>query len=197
LKRISILLIALLALVVSACASDQGPSASSTEPVATAEPTPEATDTPASEAPESSADTGSGTALADLLPDELNGMPRTEIPGLEALLGPMLAQSGVDAAAAEFTFASYGEGTEAVQVQAFRIPGMSEVQLEALARAMSGGAAGGEVSADTVTIGGKTVLQITGAGVPGGAYMYLTDGAVFTVVSESADLAEQLLAELP
>ena len=195
--RTLILLIALLALVVTACSGDQASSAPASEPTPTEQPTPSATDVPASDAPGSSGAAGDGTALADLLPDELNGMPRTEIPGLEAMLAPMLAQSGVDASAAEFTFASYGEGADAVQVQAFRIPGMSQLQLEALARAMSGGAEGSGVSAETVTIGGKTVLQITGPQVPGGAYMYLTDGAAFTVVSESADLAEQLLTELP
>ena len=194
-KRISILLIALLALVVSACAGDQASSSTPTsEPTPTEEATPEPTE---SEAPESSADAGSGTALADLLPDELNGMARISMPELEAMIAPMLAQSGVDAADAEFTFASYGEGEDAVQVQAFRIPGMSELQLETLARAMSGGLEGGGAAAETVDVGGKTVLQITGPQVPGGAYIYFTDGAMFTVVSPSADLAEQLLAELP
>ena len=197
-KRISILLIALLALVASACAGEgTSTTPSPSEPAATQEPTTEPTEAPPSGAPESSADAGGGTALADLLPDELNGMPRTDIPGLEAMLGPMLAQSGIDASEAEFTFASYGEGADAVQVQAFRIPGMSDVALEALARALSASAAGGGASAETVTIGGKTVLQMTGPQVPVGAYMYLTDGAVFTVVSQSADLAEQLVAELP
>jgi hypothetical protein len=198
LKRISILLIALLALVVTACAGDQASSATPTsEPTPTEEATPEPTEAPESESPEASQDAGSGTGLEDLLPDELNGMARTEIPGLEAMLAPMLAQSGVDAADAEFIFASYGEGEAAVQVQAFRIPGMSELQLETLARAMSGSLEGGDATAETVDVGGKTVLQITGPQVPGGAYIYFTDGAMFTVVSPSADLAGQLLAELP
>lgn len=192
-KRISILLIALLALVVSACAGDQ---ASSSTPASEPTPTEEATPEP-TEAPESSQGTGSGTALDDMLPDELNGVARVEIPGLEAMLAPMLAQSGVDAAEAEFTFAAYGEGEDAVQVQAFRIPGMSELQLETLARAMSGSLEGGGAAADTVDVGGKTVLEITGAGVAGVAYIYFTDGAMFTVVGPSADLAAQLLAELP
>ena len=194
-KRISILLIALLAVVVTACAGDQATSATPTsEPTPTEEATPEPTE---SESPEASQDAGSGTALDDLLPDELNGMARTEIPGLEAMLAPMLAQSGVDAADAEFIFASYGEGEAAVQVQAFRIPGMSELQLETLARAMSGSLEGGGATADTVDVGGKTVLEITGAEVAGVAYIYFADGAMFTVVGPSADLAEQLLAELP
>ena len=197
-KRISILLIALLALVVTACAGDQASSSTPTaEPTPTEEATPEPTEAPESESPEASQDAGSGTALDDLLPDELNGMARTEIPGLEAMLAPMLAQSGVDASEAEFIFASYGEGEAAVQVQAFRIPGMSELQLETLARAMSGSLEGGGATADTVDVGGKTVLEITGAEVAGVAYIYFTEGAMFTVVGPSADLAAQLLAELP
>ena len=197
LKRISILLIALLALVVSACAGDQGSSAPASEPTATEEPTPEPTEAPESDDPGSSEDAGGGTALNDLLPDELSGMARISMPELEAMIAPMLAQSGVDAAEAEFTFASYGEGEDAVQVQAFRIPGMSELQLQTLARAMSGGLEGGGAAAETVDVGGKTVLQITGPQVPGGAYIYFADGAMFTVVSPSADVAAQLLAELP
>lgn len=203
-KRISILLAALLTLVVVACSSDQAsqPTSPSQPPATQAPtPTPEPTDEPsepASEAPAASNDaSGDGTALADLLPDELNGVSRTDVPGLEAMLAPMLAQSGVDASEADFTFASYGEGADAVHVQGFRIPGMTEVQLETLARAMSGSQAGGDISAETATVGGKEVLRIGGAEVPGAAYMYFSDGAVFTVVSESEDLAEQLLADLP
>ena len=197
-KRISILLIALLALVVSACAGDQASSSTpASEPTPTEEATPEPTEAPASEAPESSPDAGSGTALDDLLPDELNGMARIEMPGLEAMLAPMLAQSGVDAAEAEFVFTAYGEGEDAVQVQAFRVPGMSELQLETLARAMSGSVEGGGAAAETVDVGGKTVLQIRGGEVMGAAYIYFTDGAMFTIVSQSADNAAQLLAELP
>jgi hypothetical protein len=198
LKRISILLIALLALVVTACAGDQASSSTpASEPTPTEEATPEATEATETEAPESSQDAGSGTALDDLLPDELNGQARVEIPGLEAMLGPMLAQSGVDAEQAEFTFAAYGEGEDAVQVQAFRVPGMSELQLETLARAMSGSLEGGGATAETVDVGGKTVLEISGAEVAGVAYIYFADGAMFTVVGPSADLAAQLLAELP
>ena len=197
-KRISILLIALLALVVTACAGDQASTSTPTsEPTPTEEATPQPTETPESEAPESSQGAGSGTALEDLLPDELNGMARTPIPGLEQMIAPMLAQSGVDAEDAEFTFASYGEGEDAVQVQAFRIPGMDQLQLQTLARAMSGSLEGGGATADTVDVGGKTVLEITGAQVAGVAYIYFADGAMFTVVGPSADLAAQLLAELP
>ena len=201
-NRISILLVTLLALVVVACSSEQA-----SEPPVTPDPTPtptaEPTATPtlepaASTDPESSDDaSGDGTALLDLLPDEIDGMSRTEVPGLDAMIAPILAQSGVDASDADFAFASYGEGTDAVYVQGFRIPGMSEVELETLARAMSGSQTGGEIEAETVTVGGKEVLRMGGADVPDAAYLYFSDGAVFTVISASEDLAAQLLEQLP
>lgn len=201
-KRISILLVTLLALVVVACSSEQAsepPVTPDPTPTPTAEPT--ATPTPepaASTDPESSDEaSGDGTALLDLLPDEIDGMSRTEVPGLDAMIAPILAQSGVDASDADFAFASYGEGTDAVYVQGFRIPGMSEVELETLARAMSGSQTGGEIEAETVTVGGKEVLRMGGADVPDAAYLYFSDGAVFTVISASEDLAAQLLEQLP
>ena len=201
-KRISLVLGTLLTLVVAACSSDQ-PSPSPSEPTATAtatvEPPAAATPEPSESSDPASSDDASGgdAALADLLPDELDGMSRTEIEGFDAMLAPLLAQSGVDASDVDFTFASYGEGTDAVYVQGFRIPGMSEIQLEMLARAMSGSQTGGEIEAESATIGGKDVLRMGGADVPDAAYLYFSDGAVFTVISESEDLAAQLLEQLP
>ena len=195
-KRITILL-ALLLLVVAGCASQTGSSVEASES-ATEEATPEPTPTEeATEAPESSdgGSSGDGTALTDILPDELGGNSRTDIPGLEAMLAPMLAQSGADVTAADFAFASYGEGGGVLQVQAFRIPGMGEVELEGLARAMAGANAGGEL--ESTTVSGKSVLQMAATGTPGVVYLYFGDEAVFTIISEDADLAAQLLAELP
>lgn len=198
-KRISILIVALLALVVAACSSQQGASPTATEPeaVATAEPTPE----PASESPDPTDDangsTDDGTALADLFPDELNGAPRNDIPGMDAMIASALAAQGMDASGAEFVLATYGEGADAITVNAFRIPEVDQTSLEMLARAMSGVQGDGTAAAETVTIGGKTVLRMTGTGADGAAYLYFTNDAVFTVVGPSEDLAEQLLAELP
>lgn len=206
-KRMSILIVTLLALVVVACSGDPAsPTPSESTPPATPDPTatPTAEPTVAASEPAASADpaassdaSGDGTALADLLPDELNGMSRTDVPGIDAMLAPLLAQSGVDASEADFTFASYGEGDDAVYVQGFRIPGMTEVELEMLARAMSGGQTGSDVSAETATVGGKEVLRIGGTDVPDAGYLYFSDGAMFTVISQSDDLAEQLLEQLP
>ena len=198
-KRISILLVALLALVVTSCASQQASTpASEAAATPTAEPTPEPTEEPA-EASTPGEDSGGSTggSLEDALPDELNGLARTDVPGMEAFLAPMLAQQGVDASEVEFLISTYGEGDNSISVNAFRIPGIPEASMEALARAMSGVQGEAGVEAESVTVGGKSVLQMTGEGVDGAAYLYFADGSVFTVVGPSTELAEQLLSELP
>ncbi len=198
-KRISILLVALLALVVASCASQQAsiPAAES-EAAPTIQPTPEPTEE-ATEAATPGEDTGGSTggSLDDAIPDELNGLARTDIPGMEAFLAPMLAQQGLDASDVEFVISTYGEGDNSITVNAFRIPGIPEASMETLARAMSGVQGESGVEAESVTVGGKSVLQMTGAGVDGAAYLYFADGSVFTVVGPSTELAEQLLSELP
>jgi hypothetical protein len=198
-KRISILLVALLALVVTSCASQQASTpASEAAATPTAEPTPEPTEEP-SEAATPGEDPGGSTGgtLEDALPDELNGLARTDVPGMEAFLAPMLAQQGVDASDVEFVISTYGEGDNSITVNAFRIPGIPEASMEALARAMSGVQGESGVTAEPVTVGGKSVLQMTGADVDGAAYLYFADGSVFTIVGPSTELAEQLLSELP
>ncbi len=198
-KRISILLVALLALVVASCSSQQTSSpASESEPAATTQPTPEPTEEPTEVAtPEEEPDGSTGGSLEDAIPDELNGLARTDVPGMEAFLAPMLAQQGVDASEVEFVISTYGEGDNSITVNAFRIPGIPEASMEALARAMSGVQGDSGVSAESVTVGGKSVLQMSGADVDGAAYLYFADGSVFTIVGPSTELAEQLLSELP
>ncbi len=188
------ILIALLVLVVAGCASDGGSSAE-----ATPEPTPQPTAEPTAE-PTASEDAGgsgdSGGDLGDLIPDEVAGLTRTDIPGMEAMMGSVLANSGVQAAGAEYAFASFGDGERSVIVTALRVPSLDEASLQALARAMAGtNTTGADI--ETVSVGGKSVLQLTGEGTPGAAYLYFAEGAVFTVVGEDPDLAGQLLAELP
>ena len=205
-KRISILLV-LLAFGVAACgeqAASQTDAAAVT-PSATVQPTEAPTPSPeASDEPDASADVGDGTPLADLVPDELNGVPRTDIPGMDQIIAGALAQQGMDAEDAEFVFASYGDDADAVVLTAFRVPGINEAGMEQLARMMSG-AAGGQagVDAESVEIGGKSVLRMTAEAAAGGdqgvIYMYIAEGAAFTIISPTGDesAAEQLLAELP
>ncbi len=194
-KRISILVVALLALVLASCASEQASAqASESEAAPTAQPTPEPTEEATEAATPDDAPAGS---LEDAIPDELNGLARTDVPGMEAFLAPMLAQQGVDASDVEFVISTYGEGDNSITVNAFRIPGIPEASMEALARAMSGVQGDSGVTAEPVTVGGKSVLQMTGADVDGAAYLYFADGSVFTIVGPSTELAEQLLSELP
>jgi hypothetical protein len=196
LKRITILL-ALFALVVAGCASQSGASAEATaEP--TPSPTPEATDSPSPEATasEGSGESGSGGDLTALLPDEIGGLSRTDIPGMEAMISNALASTGVNAEGAEYAFASYGDGTQSLIVTALRIPGLPEASLQTLAAAMAGTNPAG-ANVESTTVGGKEGLQMNAEGAPGAAYLYFAEGAVFTIVGEDPELAAQLLAELP
>lgn len=196
-NRISFLLV-MLVLVIAGCASQ-----SASSPDATPDPTPEATAEPTeepTEEPTATEDSGndgeSGGDLTALLPDEVGGLSRTDIPGMEAMISGALASTGVNAEGAEYAFASYGDGTQALIVTALRIPGLDEASLQLLASAMAGTNTSG-ADVESTTVGGKSVLQMTGQGAPGAAYLYFAEGAVFTVVGEDPDLAGQLLAELP
>ena len=207
-KRSIVLLAAVLALVLAAC-SDQ-PEASATQaPTAAATPTEEATpeptesDSAGTPAPTDDDGTGSGSTgeLTDALPAEVGGHAKQEVEGMEALIGPMLQQQGIDAEGADFAFASYGEGdaAESLIVTAIRMPGVDQAQLEMLARLMSSSQApgAGEIDAEPVTIGGKDVLRVSPADAEQSVYIYLADDAFFSVISQSDALAEELLSQLP
>lgn len=199
--RTPILIIALLALVLAACGSDQPSPSPTTEATLGGEPTAEPTAEPTEDAatPEPTPDDASGFSgsLSDALPDEVGGLSRVDLSGMDAFIGPALAQSGMDAEDAEYVVAIWGEGDRSVMLTGLRTPGMDRPQLEMLANLITGSQTGGEVSADTVTVGGKTVLRMSGTEMPDAAYLYFTGDAFFTVISESADLAEELLSQLP
>ena len=208
-KRTFLLAPSVLALLLAACGGGQAETPTPTEapsPVTT--PTQDATPEPTeSEAEETAAATDGGDGsvitgdLADVLPDDVGGFPRQDVPGLDEMIAPMLQQQGIDASDADLAFASWGEGTEAVIVTAMRMPGLNETQLEMLASLLAGtgsGAPGGvEFEGETTTVGGKEVVRMTGEGTPGSAYVYFAGDAFFTVVSESPELAEELLSQLP
>lgn len=197
-KRLIIL--AVLAVGTGACGGDQASPTDADDATATAEATQEATATaePTEEAA-ASPTTGDGTALADLIPAELNGQPGTPIPGMDQLMAGMLQQQGITAENIEFEFVTYGEDENGVVLTAFRIPGMTELAMEQLARSLSGVESQPGAEAESVTIGGKSVLRMTSTaqGQEGVVYMYFADDAAFTVVSQDASSAEALLAELP
>ena len=193
-KRASILLLLLMAFV-AACGGS--PSATDTD-TETPDPTVEATPEPTDEAstdPGSSGGSSFEGDLADVIPDELNGVARTDIPGMDSILTNMFGAQGIDASQAQFAFATYGDGTDAVTLTAIVVPDIDDATLELISRSFSGLPEG--ASAETVTIDGKTVLKVTAGAQPGSVYMYFAGGAAFTVFSQNEDLAEQLLGELP
>jgi len=189
-------LVALLALV-AACSSPSSaesaaanPSTAASAAASTAASTPE----PAgSQAP----DPGSDSDVASLLPDQVGGLSHgADINFADnAAFTGALAGSGVDAEDVEYLIRTWGAGE--VTVSAMRVPGMSEVQLQTIAQAMAG-AGQGSGSAETVDVGGKQVLRIASTdGADAAAYMYFAAGTWFTVISESEDLAAEVLSALP
>lgn len=203
-KRITILLVALLALVVSACGSSEASeSAAASEPAATVEPTATPTPDPTPEPQESEEPAeseeagGDDTALLDLLPDEINGQSRKDV---DLAAFPMAAAAlqaqGVDASEVEYVISAYGSGEDVLAVTAIRIPGMGQTELGDLGRMMSG-MADGQGSVEEVTVGGKEVLAITATEVDQTGYMYFLDGAVIVTGGTSQDLAEEFFSQLP
>ena len=133
-KRITILLVGLLALVVSACGSGETTeSAAASEPAATVQPTPEPTPeaTPEeSDEPSASEDDGGGeSALLDLLPDEIDGQSRVDV---DLANNPMFAAAleaqNIDASEVEYIVSTYGSGEGVLAVTAIRIPDMGETE---------------------------------------------------------------------
>jgi hypothetical protein len=187
-----LILAALLAVLVAACGTEQPSDSVAT---LTPEPTPEPTSAPptASEPADGDA-TGS---LDEVIPDELNGVAGTPIPGMDSLLSSMLQQQGLDADEAEFAFVTYGTGSDAIVLNAFRIPGVTEAAMEQLAAIMSGAGGSSDLETETLNIGGKEVLSFSSATTSGVVYFYVADDVAFTIAGENEGLAEQLLAELP
>jgi hypothetical protein len=197
-----LILVALLAVFLAACGTEQS---SESQAVVTPEPTPEATpdapepsEEPApSDEPAASEDGGGTGSLDDVIPDELNGVAGTPIPGMEQILGAALQGQGLDASDAEFAFVTYGSGTDATVLNAFRIPGMTDVAMEQLARVMSGAGVGQDVDVETLNVGGKTVLSFSGGATDGAIYFYVADDVAFTIAGQNEGLVEQLVTELP
>ena len=187
---------ALMAMLLAACGTQTGGS-DDADATLTPEATTEATASQSDEPAESEDDGGSVTgSLDDLIPDEVNGVAGTALPGMEQIFSAALQGQGLSAGDAEFAFVTYGEGENAVVLNAWRIPGMTEVQMETLAQVMSG-VGGGEAEIETKDIGGKTVLSFSAPGTPGVVWFYIVDDVAFTVAGADEGFAEQLLAELP
>ena len=197
-----LILVALLAVLVAACGTEQS---SESEAVATPEPTlaatsdaPDPTEEPAaSDEPAATEDDGGETgSLDDVIPDDLNGVAGTAIPGMDQILSGALQGQGIDAGDAEFAFVNYGEGADATALTAFRIPGLTAGAMEQLARLMSGVTAEG-TEVETLDVGGKTVLSFSSGAQDGVVYFYVADDTAFTIAGQNIGLVEQLLSELP
>ena len=196
-----LILVALLAIFLAACGTQTPDDADATlTPESTPAPATDApgdTDEPAATDDDDDDDEGSTGSLDDMIPDELNGVAGTEIPGMDTIISGALSQQGLDAGDAEFAFVTFGDDANAVVLNAFRLPGVSDVQLQTLAQLMSGAGTPGEFDAETTEVGGKTVLSFSGEGQDGFVYFYVVDDVAFTVAGQDAATVEQLLSELP
>ena len=210
--RISILLISLLALVASACTSDQG--GSSASPTATEESTPEPTESEAAESEAAgetvgafpSFDMNGDPELAARFPDSVGGVPLT----VQSFRGDVFMQAGgsdpsfeafLDSVGAELSDVSVAYGVVAsaespLSVGAFRILGASEDDLERefiAASEESGGVSGLAQS----SVGGKdvwTAADPSGAGMS--VFMYTKDDTLYFLTGSEEQVAE-ILADLP
>lgn len=215
-KRTTILLVALLALVVSACASEQStPSAEASEAPATVEPTPE----PSSEAPEPSVDPDASIGalpsfdlngdpeLAARFPDTVGGQPLQ----VQSMRGDtFMSMGGSDPAFEEFldsvdaemsdvsvAFGGATSGESFLSVGAFRILGASEDDLEREFIAASEDA-GDITGMEQASVGGKDVWVATDPSDTTGAsaYLYTKDDTLYFLTGSEAEVAE-ILEALP
>ena len=215
-KRISILLIALLAFVVAACSSGEAsPSATSSEPAATEEATPEPTESESEEpsgAPESavaipSFDTDADPELAARFPDTVGGEP-LEIQsfggdlfaagaGSDPTFDAFLDSVGADLDDVTVAFGGSASAGAALSVGAFRIEGANEDDLEREFIAASEEA--GDVSdLSQASVGGKDVWT---AADPSGetgtsVCLYTKDDTVYFLTGTEEQVSE-ILAALP
>jgi hypothetical protein len=223
LKRISILLIAVLALVLAACGSDDAASVEPTDQ-ATAEPTVEATPEPVeSEAAEASDDADPSASefaipsfdLSDLGGDpELAGRFPTTVAGdsleIQSFGGEFFAQMGgadptfdeflesVDAELSDVSVAFGGNADGTIGVAAFRIRGATAADLEE--EFLNATQEAGDVeNVDQRSVGGKDVWAAasTDETVPGSVYIYVQDDTVYFLTAPDDDVAGEILEALP
>lgn len=210
-KRISILLIALLALVVSACGDNQGSASDSpSEPVATEEPTPEATESEGAEETVGalpSFDLNGDPELAGRFPDTVGGEPLTvqsfrgdvfmQAGGSDPSFDAFLESVGAELSDVSVAFGSSISAENPLTVGAFRILGASEDDLEREFIAAS--EESGDVSGLTQTsIGGKDVWSASDpTGTAGmSVFIYTKDDTLYFLTGNEEQVTE-ILAALP
>jgi hypothetical protein len=207
LKRISILLVALLALVVSACAAEGGASAS--EPAATEEATP--TPEPTEDADETvgaipSFDLNGDPELAGRFPDTVGGQPLQvqsfrgdtfmAMGGDDPSFTAFLDSVGAEMEDVSVAFGGAMSGENPLSVGAFRVLGASEDDLEREFIAAS--EESGDVSGMTQSsIGGKDVWTAADASGTGmSVFIYTKDDTLYFLTGTEEQVAE-ILAALP
>ena len=217
-KRISILLVALLALVVAACSSDAASSASPSEPAATQEATPEPTESEAdqpSEAPDASGsaaafpsfDLNGDPELAARFPDTVGGEPLQvqsfrgdtfmAMGGADPSFDAFLDSVGAELEDVSVAFGGSASAEGALSVGAFRILGASEDDLEREFIAASEEA--GDVSnLAPGNIGGKDVWTAEDATGETGmsVFLYTKDDTLYFLTGTEEQVGE-ILAALP
>lgn len=213
-NRISILLVAVLALVVSACASSEGSSPSASEPFFSASAEPEPTDEPSEEPSEDAGETvgaipsfdiNGDPELAGRFPDTVGG----EAIQVISFRGDVLMSGGdVDPSFQEFLDATEAElddvsvafgGSQdgSLNMAAFRVLGVSEDKLEQ--EFLSASEENGDIEgAQRSTVGGKDVwvaVDATGE-TSASIYLYVKDDTVYFLTG-TEEQAEEILAALP
>ena len=220
-KRISILLVALLALVVAACSSDTAsPSSSASEPEASEQVTPEPTESepeaePSSEAPAESEvaipsfDMNGDPELADRFPDTVGGEPLQVLSfrgdtmeaagGVDESFQEFLDATGADVEDVSVAFggAAAGGGDGTFSVAAFRVLGVEEDRLEEEFLAASE-EAGDVADLEQATVGGKEVwtAQNPTDEAAGTAFIYVKDDTVYFLTG-TEEQATEIFSALP
>lgn len=218
-KRITFLLLTLLALVLAACSGNSGGSSTSASASASAAATSPAQSDEASEQPTESSSDGtalpsvdlpnSAPELAELLPDEIGGQQVQKISMSGAEL--MAEGSGTDPEfisflervgaqpediSVAFVFTLSAEGDTA-GIAAFRVAGASSDELEREFRA-SLDSEGETIDWQEQSVGGKDVLTAPDTNSEDATqYLYTVGDIVFIVTSTSEETAAELLEPLP
>ncbi|MCV0402538.1 MAG: hypothetical protein K5924_02380 [Chloroflexi bacterium] len=208
----SILLVALLALVVSACASSESSSPSASEPFfsASAEPTQEPSDEPSEDPGESlgaipSFDINGDPELASRFPDTVGGEAiqvisfRGDVLGSGGDIDPSFQEflEATDADLEDVSVAFGGSQDGTLNVAAFRVLGVAEDRLER--EFLSASEDNGDIEgAQRANVGGKDVWVAADATGETSAsiYLYVKDDTVYFLTG-TEEQAEEILSALP
>lgn len=215
-KRTMLLLFALLSLVVAACASEQGSSATpeAAETEATATETPEQTAEETAEADASgtpfaipSFDLNGDPELASRFPDTVGGQPLQvqsfrgdtfmSAGGADPAFEAFLDSIGAELEDVSVAFGGAASGDSFLSVGAFRVLGASEDELEREFIAASE-ESGDITGLEQATVGGKDIWTATD---PSGetttsVYLYAKDDTLYFLTGGEEEIAE-ILEALP